>query len=216
LNPASTVKVGGMTPTDSPHRPNHHAHHRGFTGLPGTLAALSMAFGRTGDARLAVELTGLRPGEHLVDLGCGPGAASRYAARRGARVTGVDPAPVMLDMARRLTRRAPGVTFVEGTADAIPVADASVDAAWALATVHHWPDLEPSLREVARVLEPGGRFLAAERLTSEGATGLASHGWTPEQAEVFATLCCDAGFDDLRIATHAGRRTLISVLARRP
>ena len=65
-----------------------------------------MTIGRDGDARLAAELTELTAGDRLVDVGCGPGAAARFAAGRGARVTGVDPAPVMLDVARRLTRAA--------------------------------------------------------------------------------------------------------------
>ncbi len=59
--------------------PNHHAHHRGFSGLTGWLAARSMSTGRTGNAELAIELTELRPGDRVVDIGCGPGVAARLA-----------------------------------------------------------------------------------------------------------------------------------------
>jgi ubiquinone/menaquinone biosynthesis C-methylase UbiE len=201
------------TPTSPP--PNHHAHHRGFSGLTGVLAALTMVVGRDGDARRAAQLTGLSPGDHLLDLGCGPGAAVRYAASRGARVTGVDPATVMLTMARRLTRRG-DVTYREGAAEAIPLPDASVDVVWALATVHHWASLEAALAEVARVLAPGGRFLAAEKRTKPEAKGLASHGWTEEQADAFRVLCRSAGLRDVTVAVHEGRRTLVTVLATRP
>lgn len=204
-----------MSTTDTPHHPNHHAHHRGFSGLSGVLAALSMTIGRDGDARLASELTQLGPGDRLVDLGCGPGAAVRFAARRGAQVTGIDPAPVMLGVGRRLTR-ARDATYLEGAAEAIPLPDASATVVWALATVHHWPDVEAGLAEVARVLAPGGRFLAAERRTTPGATGLASHGWTDAQADAFAALCGDAGFVEVSVATHEGRRRLVSVCATRP
>jgi ubiquinone/menaquinone biosynthesis C-methylase UbiE len=205
-----------MTTTDTPHHPNHHAHHRGFSGASGVLAALSMTVGRDGDAKLAAELTDLAPGDRLLDLGCGPGAAVRFAAHRGARVTGVDPAPVMLDVARRLTRRG-DITYLQGAAEAIPLPDAAATVVWALATVHHWPALEQGLEEVARVLAPGGRFLAAERRTTPGATGLASHGWTDAQAEAFAVLCREAGFLEVEVATHrARRRSLVTVLARRP
>jgi ubiquinone/menaquinone biosynthesis C-methylase UbiE len=48
--------------------------------------------------------------------------------------------------------------------------------------VHHWHDLDAGLAEVRRVLRPSGRFLAIERQVEPGATGLASHGWTAEQA----------------------------------
>jgi ubiquinone/menaquinone biosynthesis C-methylase UbiE len=204
-----------MATTAETHRPNHHAHHPGFAGIPGVLAALTMVAGRTGDAELAADLTELGPGDRLVDVGCGPGAAARFAARQGATVAGVDPAPVMLDVARRLTRRRTGVTYLEGAAEAIPVPDGSVTVVWALATVHHWPALEPALAEIRRVLEPGGRFVALERHTNPGATGLASHGWTPEQAEAFAELCRGAGFADVGVGSHPGRRSLLSVLARR-
>ena len=204
-----------MSTTDTPHHPNHPAHHRGFSGLSGVLAALSMTIGRDGDARVASELTHLVPGDRLVDLGCGPGAAVRFAARRGVQVTGIDPAPVMLRVGHRLTR-AREATYLEGAAEAIPLPDASATVVWALATVHHWPDVEAGLAEVGRVLAPGGRFLAAERRTTPGATGLASHGWTDAQADAFAALCRDVGFVDVGVATHEGRRRLVSVCATRP
>jgi 2-polyprenyl-3-methyl-5-hydroxy-6-metoxy-1,4-benzoquinol methylase len=68
--------------------PNHHAHYPGFAGLTGLLGAASMILGRQGDARLADELSGLRPEDTVVDVGCGPGAAARRAARKAASVTG--------------------------------------------------------------------------------------------------------------------------------
>src|SRR4051812_23673785 len=103
LKPGSTVKVAGMIET--PSVPNHHADHAGFSGLSGLVAALSMIGGRDGDARLAARLSGVEPGDVGVDIGCGPGVAARHAAGLGARVIGVDPAPVMLRVARLLTRR---------------------------------------------------------------------------------------------------------------
>jgi ubiquinone/menaquinone biosynthesis C-methylase UbiE len=204
-----------MDPSDTTHRPNHHAHHPGFSGVGGLLAAVTMTVGRGGDARLAADLTQLTAHDHLLDLGCGPGAAARDASRRGARVTGVDPAPVMLDVARRLSRGR-DVRYLEGAAEAIPLPDRAVTVVWALATVHHWPHVEDGLAEVARVLAPGGRFLAAERRTRAGATGLASHGWTDDQADAFAELCRHAGFADVIVATHPGRRALVTVRAARP
>ena len=199
----------------TPAPPNHHARYPRFRGIGGALAGLTMTIGREGDARLAADLTGLTPDDHLVDIGCGPGAAARFAAHRGARVTAVDPATVMLDLARRLTRSSTSVTYLDGAAEALPLEDASATVAWALATVHHWPELDPALAEVARVLAPGGRFAAIERLTRAGATGHASHGWTHDQADTFAELLDGAGFADISVAVHPGRRRLVSVRGHR-
>ncbi|MGH9017144.1 MAG: class I SAM-dependent methyltransferase [Acidimicrobiales bacterium] len=193
--------------------PNHHGHHRGFSGISGWIAALSMRSGRTGDAELALSLTGVVSGRRVVDIGCGPGVAARLAAARGAEVTGVDPSGVMLSVARRDDRRRT-VTWAQGAAENLPLADNSVDVAWSLSTVHHWPDLDAGLAEVRRVLAGGGCFLATERCVKPGATGLASHGWTTQQAESFAALCTSAGFHDVRCSSHETKRgLLVAVLA---
>ena len=63
------------------------------------------------------------------------------------------------------------------------------------------------------MLTPGGRFAAIERHTKPGATGHASHGWTDDQAEAFASLCRSSGFTHVEIAHHAGRRGLVAVVA---
>jgi ubiquinone/menaquinone biosynthesis C-methylase UbiE len=217
LKPSSTVKLDLMaTPSKDPAvlAPNHHGQHPGFSGITGWIAALSMRFGRTGDAELAITLTDLHPGTCIVDIGCGPGVAARLAAQRGATVTGVDPSEVMLGVARKDDRRR-GVTWLQGAAEALPLPDHSLDIAWSLATVHHWPDLGGGLAEVCRVLAPGGRFLATERRVRPGATGHASHGWTTQQAETFAELCKSAGLHDVHTSSHDTKRgVLLAVLAR--
>ena len=84
---------------------NRHADYRGFSGVAGMLGALLfLAIGRT-NARLAVDVASVSAADHVVDIGCGPGTAVRAAARCGARATGIDPAPVMLRVARAVTRR---------------------------------------------------------------------------------------------------------------
>lgn len=204
--------------TTQPCVPNHHAGHPGFAGPAGFLAAASMALSGKDNARLAGRLAGLAAGDTVADIGCGPGTAARRAARLGAAVTGVDPAPVMLRLARLLTRQSPqAVRYAQGSAEALPLPDSSVSVAWSIACVHHWADLDAGLREARRVLKPGGRLVAIERLTRPGATGLASHGWTAGQASAFADRCLAHGFTGVTTSQHgSGRRTTVSVTATAP
>ena len=202
------------TSTTSP-SPNHHADFPAFSGIGGLLAGLTMIAGRGEVAALAADLTEVTRGDHVVDVGCGPGTAARVAARRGAVVTGIDPAPVMLSLAGRLTHGA-SITWREGAAESLPLEDGVATVLWSLSSVHHWPDLDAGLAEAHRVLAPGGRFLAIERRVRSGATGLASHGWTAVQGEAFADLCTAAGFVDARAEAHAQKRgALMVVQARR-
>ena len=176
--------------------PNPHADHPGFHGVGGLIAALSMLRGRGPMARLAIELTGAQRREDVADVGCGPGVAARLAASAGMNVTGIDPADVMLRVARLLDRRG-RVTWKTGYAEHLPLPDGAADVVWVLSTIHHVPDVERALAEARRVLRLGGRFVAIERKTVPGATGLASHGWLPERAEALADLVRAGGFVDV-------------------
>lgn len=196
--------------------PNHHADQAGFAGVSGLLVGLIMLIGHRDIARFAADLTSVSGSDRVVDVGCGPGTAAREAAHRGARVVGVDPAPVMLRLARTFTRDRHDVTWAEGVAEDLPLPDESATVVWSLATVHHWRDITAGLAQVQRVLAPAGRFLAIERSARPGATGLASHGWTDQQAESFAARCRAAGFSDVRVEKHRlGWRDLSTVRAAR-
>jgi ubiquinone/menaquinone biosynthesis C-methylase UbiE len=135
----------------------------------------------------------------------------------GAMVAGVDPAPVMLRVARLLTRPRATARYVKGVAEAIPQTEDSVSVARSIATVHHWSDVDAGLREIHRVLHHGGRLVAMERSALRGAQGHQSHGWTDEQATAFADRCRELGFSDVRLdRTITGRRSMVSVVASDP
>ncbi|MGV0790905.1 class I SAM-dependent methyltransferase [Mycolicibacterium sp. XJ1819] len=186
---------------------NHHADHPGFSGVAGTVIGLVLLMMGRANARLAADLAGVGQGDVVVDVGSGPGGAVREAARRGAHAVGVDPAPVMLKLARIFTRARHGdVEWRVGTAEEVPVADGFATVWWSLATVHHWQDVERGLAEARRVLKPGGRLVAIERQVPVGATGMASHGWTRQQAESFAAHCREAGFGEAAVSGHGKRR----------
>lgn len=90
---------------------------------------------------------------HALDVGAGTGISSRLLAERGVRVTAVEPNREMREAAAPDAR----VSFVDGTAEAIPVADGAADLVLA-AQAFHWFRAEPSVREMARALRPGGRL----------------------------------------------------------
>ncbi|MDT5259005.1 MAG: hypothetical protein QOD10_4085 [Mycobacterium sp.] len=199
--------------TDSPTPAvNHHADHPGFAGVIGLVAALGMLVMGREYARLATDLASVSDADRVVDIGCGPGAAARAAAQRGATVVGVDPAPMMLRLAGAVTRGQPNITWSQGTAEALPLPDGSATVAWSLRTVHHWKDVTAGLAELRRVLAPAGRFLVMERRVQPGATGLASHGWTEQQVESFQAQCRATGFDAVRIDERPAGRGAVWVV----
>jgi ubiquinone/menaquinone biosynthesis C-methylase UbiE len=99
--------------------------------------------------------------KRILDVGCGTGRLLRKAALQwpSAELVGVDPAEGMIENARRLTSSA---TFHVGKGEALPVPDASVDLAFSTVSFHHWEDQAKGVREIARVLRPGGRFCLAD------------------------------------------------------
>ena len=105
-------------------------------------------------------LDGRVPGD-ILDIGCGTGRLLRRIATvwPAARLTGVDPADGMIRVARTLT---PGVTFFVGQGEAVPLPDSSVDIAFSTVSFHHWQDQAAGVRDVARVLRPGGIFCLAD------------------------------------------------------
>jgi ubiquinone/menaquinone biosynthesis C-methylase UbiE len=199
--------------TDSPMPDvNHHADHPGFAGVTGLVAGLGMLIMGRGYARLAVDLASVSDGDRVVDVGCGPGNAVRAAAQRGASAVGVDPAPVMLRLARAVTGDHSNITWSQGSAEELPLATGWATVAWSLKTVHHWNDVSVGLAELGRVLASSGRLLVMERRVQPGATGLASHGWTERQAESFAAHCDAAGFEGMRIDQRAVGRGVLWVV----
>jgi ubiquinone/menaquinone biosynthesis C-methylase UbiE len=91
----------------------------------------------------------------VVDLAAGTGKLTRSLVALGHRVTAVEPLPEMIV---HLAAAVPGVPAVEGTAESMPLPDASADVV-TVAQAFHWFDHGPALHEIARVLRPGG-FLA--------------------------------------------------------
>jgi demethylmenaquinone methyltransferase/2-methoxy-6-polyprenyl-1,4-benzoquinol methylase len=97
----------------------------------------------------------VRPGDRVLDACCGTGDLAIAARAAGGEVTGLDFSPAMLERARR---KEPRIDWVRGDALALPFADATFDAATVGFGVRNLDDLETGVRELARVLRPGGRL----------------------------------------------------------
>jgi ubiquinone/menaquinone biosynthesis C-methylase UbiE len=199
----------GMTSTRK-HRPGAKIADRVWQ----VITAVSMTAGRGPLARAVAGAAELTPADRVVDIGCGPGTAVRYAARRAAAATGIDPDPAMLRLARWSTRRrpSPNVTWLQGRAERLPLPDGQATLAWAISSAHHWEDRGAAISEARRVLAPGGRLVLAERLAKPGARGHAAHGLTRDQASDLARQLTAAGFRQVRPHTAgADHRTLVII-----
>jgi SAM-dependent methyltransferase len=101
----------------------------------------------------------------VIDLGAGTGKLTRVVLRATtASVTAVEPDPLMRE---KLAEATPGVTPIAGTAESIPLPDASVDAVVA-GQAYHWFDREKAHVEIARVVRKGGLFAAIWNIRDEG------------------------------------------------
>ena len=112
---------------------------------------------------LSLILDALAPiaGRATLDIGCGSGSLAASLAGKGAVVTGIDPNPDAIMAARRAV---PAGTFLVGSAEALPLPDASRDGAVMLNSLHHVPSPSAGLREASRALRPGGPLVVVEPL----------------------------------------------------
>ncbi|MGH3585910.1 MAG: class I SAM-dependent methyltransferase [Pseudonocardia sp.] len=174
-------------------------HHP--TGIGGHLAGWQMGH-RTSNVRRnqwAVGLLDLTPPGRLVELGCGPGVAVAAAARRvtAGLVVGVDHSAVMVAQAtwrNRAAVRAGRVRFVHSSVESLAAPDQPFDAALAVNNVTMWPEPEVRLREIGRMLRPGGRIALVSQPRCPGATAATSTAAAEELTELLSA----AGFVDLR------------------
>jgi len=116
--------------------------------------------------RVLADHAGIRPGQRVLDAGCGVGGSSLWLAeQRGAAVVGITPVASQVARARRFAtarRLADRAVFEQADYTGTPFPDASFDVVWALESLCHAPDKAAFYREAARLLRPGGRLVVAE------------------------------------------------------
>ena len=107
-------------------------------------------------AGAALDAARVTSGTRLLDAGCGAGLLALLASLRGARVSALDASPGLLAIARE---RLPGADVREGDLEALPFADASFDAVTAVNSLFYAADMAAAMRELVRVVRPGGRVV---------------------------------------------------------
>ena len=110
------------------------------------------------------------PGTRALDLGCGTGSLTVLLARHGLTVEALDHSPDMLAVARDKAAAeglSGSVTFSEGDIRSIPLPDASFDIVTCQRVLHHVPEADVVISEVARVLKPGGVFYLSDQVLDE-------------------------------------------------
>ena len=114
--------------------------------------------------RRLLDLAGPLKGRALVDLACGTGDIAFAAAARGADVTGLDLTPRMIALARAKAGQVAGHSprFVVGDMMALPLATASCDVVTTGYGLRNVPELTPAIREIRRILRPGGVLLSLD------------------------------------------------------
>lgn len=175
------------------------------------------------------DAAGIRPGHRVLDVACGTGVLARAAASRAGAsgaVTGLDLNPGMLAVARRLS---PALRWQQGTAEALPFPDQSFEAVVSQFGLMFSSDPAAALREMMRVLVPGGRLAVAvwgsladtpayaaevtlvDRLAGAAAADVLRAPFVLGEAGRLADLCLAAGIPEATIDLQQGRGLFPSI-----
>lgn len=153
-----------------------------------------------------LDAAGVEPGHRVLDVACGTGVLAREAAVRvgpAGRVAGVDPGRGMLTVAREL---APNVEWREATAESLPYPEESFDAVVSQFGLMFFSDRSQALREMMRVLKPGGRLAVAVWDSLENSDAY------PIEVEVFERLAGAAAAKALRAPFVLGGKDALIAL----
>jgi SAM-dependent methyltransferase len=186
------------------------AQYRQPSGLVGRWIGSKMAQQHRPENRWTVNLLDVQPGDHILEVGFGPGIAVEEVASRVAQVTGIDFSKAMVAAARKRNAaaiRSGRVDLRFGDATSLPFSNGAFDKAYSIHSIYFWPDPMTALGEIYRVLKTGGLLVL---------TVLPKEKWNPANPELAGTPECKPysgeelktmlgkiGFINLRIETDS-------------
>ena len=158
--------------------------------------------------RMTVDQVLIKPGDSVLDVGCGTGEVTLLAKTRAkdGKVYGIDPAPEMIAVARnKAARKGLEIDFPVGVIESLPFGDASIDVVTSSLMMHHLPEALKArgLAEIYRVLKPGGRLLIADFMRPTGSflnhlfIAFTRHQGLESGIEDLQKLLNDAGFSQV-------------------
>lgn len=153
-----------------PHFISEHA--RNARGVLGRLIAFIMARETWSENRRAMEVLGIEQTDHVLDVGCGHGRSLMEIAARAPRgqSVGLDPSELMVEIAAERNRtliEAGRIDVVRSGVESLPFPDGMFDKVLCVHVLYFWKDVELSLREIGRVLKPGGRLALLFRTNAD-------------------------------------------------
>ena len=151
--------------------------------------------------RQAIELMNIPADARVLDVGCGSGWASRLMAAkaRNGRIVGIDISDEMVTLSADTSKEFPNVEFRVASAEALPFADGEFTHAFSMESLYYYADMRTALKEIRRVLAPGGMFVTVVDLYQENEP---SHQWVEDlkvpvqllSISDYRTLFDEAGF----------------------
>jgi SAM-dependent methyltransferase len=164
----------------------------------------------------AIELLAPSRGEHILEIGFGPGRALGLISSHGATATGIDVSEAMVTLAGQRNRhqiRTGALTLCVSDGATIPLADNSVDAVMSVHNVYFWAEPRTTIEEIVRVLRPGGRVLLVFRGREHPLPGrLDPTIYRPVTTNDVETWLVDAGFTEVETRSPSSALTEISFL----